>query len=246
MYRGLSVATLIPCCNESNKIGKVVSRVFETNVCDHVLVIDDGSSDASAAIAESYGATVLRHAEPQGVGAALRSGMQALQNEYSVIVILAGNNKDEPQEIVRLLDPIAEGKAVFVQGSRFKKGGKAGGDMPLYRKIATRVHPFLFSVVAGAWVTDSTNGFRAFSSLLLRDPRIRLNQDWLSGYELEPYLYYQAVSLGYPWAEVPVTKIYPSKQEGYTKMRPWIDWWGILKPLFVLRLNSPSGDQKSY
>jgi dolichol-phosphate mannosyltransferase len=240
MYRGLSIAAVIPCYNEAAKIGKVVQRLRATGICDQILVIDDGSQDSSASIAQSCGAAVLKHAHPNGVGAAIRTGITAVGESAAVIVILAGNNKDEPQELPRLLDPIAEGRAVFVQGSRFRKGGKAGGAMPFYRKIATRVHPFLFSVVAGRWVTDSTNGFRAFSSLLLKDPRIRLGQEWLDGYELEPYLYYQTISLGYAWTEVPVTKIYPPKAEGYTKMRPWIDWWGILKPLFVLRLHPPS------
>jgi dolichol-phosphate mannosyltransferase len=71
---------------------------------------------------------------------------------------------------------------------------------------------------------------------LLDDPRIRLDQSWLDEYELEPYLYWKAIRLGYPTAEVPVTKIYPPKSVGYTKMKPIIGWWSMLRPIVFLGL----------
>lgn len=61
-------------------------------------------------------------------------------------------------------------------------------------------------------------------------------QEWLDEYELEPYLYYKVIRLGYKAGEVPVTKIYPPKKLGYTKMRPVVGWWSILRPLFLLGL----------
>jgi dolichol-phosphate mannosyltransferase len=67
------------------------------------------------------------------------------------------------------------------------------------------VHPLLFSVVARRRVTESTNGFRALRTSLLKDPRIALDQSWLDEYELEPYLLFKAIRLGYGFAEVPVT-----------------------------------------
>jgi dolichol-phosphate mannosyltransferase len=109
--------------------------------------------------------------------------------------------------------------------------------MPLYRRIATQfVHPLLFSLITGRRITDSTNGFRAFRAALLRDPRINLQQEWLDKYELEPYLFYNAIRLGYKVREVPCTKIYPPKSLGYTKMKPITGWWSILRPLIFLGL----------
>ena len=171
-----------------------------------------------------------------GVGAALRKGFEYARTRGDVIVVIAGNNKDEPREIPKLLEPIADGNALFVQGSRFLNEGGYGGDMPFYRKIATRVHPLLFSLFTGKRVTESTNGFRAFHVKLLDDRRIALDQPWLDAYELEPYLYYKTITLGYPSCEVPVTKIYPPKKIGYTKMKPITGWWSILRPLILLRL----------
>jgi len=170
-----------------------------------------------------------------GVGAALRAGFRWAQARgFDVIVVCAGNNKDSPEEIPRLLDAIAAG-ADFVQGSRWLAGGVTGG-MPLYRRAATRVHPLLFSLAARRWVTESTNGFRAFRTKLLDDARIDLDQSWLDEYELEPYLLFKAIRLGYATAEVPVTKIYPPKALGYTKMRPITGWWSILRPVVLLGL----------
>jgi dolichol-phosphate mannosyltransferase len=108
--------------------------------------------------------------------------------------------------------------------------------MPFYRKVATRVHPILMSFFTGTIVSDSTNGFRAFRLSIVSDPRINLDQNWLNGYELEPYLLFKAIKLGYKFTEVFVTKIYPPRNLGYTKMKPLVGWWSILKPVFYLGL----------
>jgi len=231
MYRGLSVIAIVPVFNEEAKIGKVVSRM-PREVVDEVLVIDDGSTDDSAEVARSSGAKVISTGATLGVGAALQIGYDyAVSRQYDVTVTVAGNNKDAPEEIPLLLDPIAEDRADFVQGSRFLKRGASFGAMPKYRQIATRLHPLLFSVVARRWVTESTNGFRAVRTCILRDRRLDLSQTWLRQYELEPYLYLRSIQLGYRTVEVPVTKIYPSKQVGQTKMKPIAGWWSILRPL---------------
>ena len=109
--------------------------------------------------------------------------------------------------------------------------------MPWHRVFATKiVHPWIFYLASGRWVTDTTNGFRAVRLSMLKDAAIDLSQPWLRRYELEPYLLYKAVTLDHRVTEVPVTKIYPAKQLGYTKMRPGIDWWSIIKPLVLLPL----------
>jgi dolichol-phosphate mannosyltransferase len=236
MYRGLSVLAMAPVLDEEAKIGEVVRRT-PRDVVDEMLVIDDGCTDRSPEVARSLGATVLPMGATVGVGAALRAGYQyALGKGYDVAVVMAGNNKDAPEEIPLLVDPIADGRADFVQGSRFLKAAANFGPMPLYRQLATRVHPLLFSLAARHRVTESTNGFRALRLSMLKDPRIRLDQRWLDEYELEPYLLFKAIRLGYGVAEVPVTKIYPPRKLGQTKMKPITGWWSILRPLFYLGL----------
>jgi len=234
MYRGLSVIAIVPVFNEEAKIRKVLSRM-PRQLLDEVLVVDDGSTDDSARVARSFGVKVISLGQTLGVGAALQRGYShAVENGYDVAVTVAGNNKDAPEEISVLLDPISDDRADFVQGSRFLKHDAGFGAMPVYRQIATRLHALLFSLVARRWITESTNGFRAVHKRVLADTRINLSQAWLRQYELEPYLYLRSIQLGYRTAEVPVTKIYPPKHMGQTKMKPIAGWWSILRPLIYV------------
>jgi dolichol-phosphate mannosyltransferase len=236
MYRGKKVLVVCPAWNEEAKIGQVVARVPRELV--DLLVIDDGSTDRTAAVACQGGATVLSMGRVAGVGAALRAGIDYAQaHGYDIITFLAGNNKDDPAEIPRLLDPVCDGTADIVMGSRFLAGGGYGGDMPTYRKLATRLHPALLGCFAGKKLTESTNGFRAIRLACLDDPRIRLKQRWLDGYGLEVYILYKMIRCGYRHVEVPCTKIYPPRKIGNTKMRPIIGWWDILQPVFLLGLH---------
>jgi len=236
VYKGLSNVAVAPVLDEEAKIGEVVRRM-PRDVVDEVLVVDDGSTDRSREVAESFGARVLPMNRTVGVGAALRAAYRdCVDRGYDVVITVAGNNKDSPEEIPRLLDPIAAGTADFVQGSRYLGEDRQFGEMPAYRRFATRLHPLLFSLVARRRVTESTNGFRAIRRQVLEDRRILMNQPWLNQYELEPYLYLMAIRLGYRTAEVPVTKTYPPRHLGQTKMPAVTGWWSILRPLVYVGL----------
>ena len=222
--------------NEAKKIGRVLDR-FTPGLVDCLAVVDDASTDETAEVVRSKGAVILSHERRSGAGAAIRTAIRHAQAEgFDVLVILAGNDKDRPPEIDRLIAAINDEGYDFVQGSRYLPGGDFGA-MPAYRQLATRfVHPLLFSLIVGRRFTDTTNGFRAIRLSALDDARIDLDQDWLDKYELEPYLFYKMVTLGYRVKEVPVTKIYPPKELGYTKMKPITGWWSILRPLVLLGL----------
>jgi len=228
--------------NENIKLKNAIERFLKSLIRLQVdyIVVDDASDDGTTEMIQSYsseGVRTIRHDKRRGVGAAIRSAIQyGRERGYTILVIMAGNDKDNPEEIPRLLDPILKEEYDFVQGSRYKGPKGIGGEMPFYRKMATRLHPWLMSLMTGRRLTDTTNGFRAFRLSLFDDKRINIDQDWLNHYELEPYILYKAVTLGYKFTEVPVTKIYPPKKLGYTKMRPLIDWWNILKPMIYLRL----------
>lgn len=223
--------------NEEKKIRSVFGRFKEARGVDQILLLDDASTDATPDVAREMGIAVLSQPKRNGVGAAIRRAIRyAEENHFDILVILAGNDKDRPAEIPALVEPILKDGYDFVQGSRYLPGGNFG-NMPLYRQLSTRfVHPLLFSLISGKRITDSTNGFRAMRVSAFQDRRIAIDQEWLNHYELEPYIFYKFIRLGYKVKEVPVTKIYPPKELGYTKMRPITGWWSILRPLFLLGL----------
>ena len=228
--------------NEGIKIKKVIDN-FLTSPVRHradFLIVDDGSRDDTSDIIISYasrGVKTIKHPWRRGVGAAIRTAIQyALDQGYVTIVIMAGNNKDHPDEIPNLIDPILNEGYDFVQGSRYLEGQRIGGDMPAYRKWATKLHPWLLSFFLKMKLTDSTNGFRAMRLSIFKDKDLNINQPWLDTYELEPYILFKAIKAGYRFKEVGVTKIYPPKKMGYTKMKPIVGWWSILKPVFYLGL----------
>jgi dolichol-phosphate mannosyltransferase len=225
------ILAVIPAFNEEGKIGRVVGKI-PAGVVDAVVVVDDASSDGTAAEAERAGASVLRHESNRGVGAAIRTGIDyARRNAFQFVTVLSGDDQHDPSELPGVLDPLLTGRADFVQGSR-QLGGTV--DINTFRRVTTTLYTGLFRILTGFACTDATNGFRAFATSIFDDGRIDLWQDWLSTYELEPYLLFKAVRTGRRVLEVPVTVIYHAR--GTTKMKPIRDWWRILRPLVYLSL----------
>ena len=239
MINGKRVITILPVLNEEDKIRHIVAKA-PRDLVDEILVVDDCSDDETASEAREGGATVLRNGRRIGCGAAIRVGIDhALAGGYDIIAVMAGNGKDDARDLPLLLKGLENGFD-FVQGSRYLKGG-LWENMPLHRVIGTKTYSLLFSLLNGLWITDATNGFRAYRASLFTDKRINIWQSWLANYEVESYLFSKTIRLGYRVGEVPVSKIYPpSLALGYTKMKPFVDWWRHFRPslLLALRLKS--------
>lgn len=226
--------------NEVTKLEATLKRFPLPNDRGYDLVIgDDGSTDGciKEEFIKKYNLkAVVRNPSNSGLSNIMKRVFQwALENGYDVIATLNGNNKDEPEEVTKLFEKIDEGFD-FVQGARYIPGGRYG-NMPLYRYIATRyIHPILFSLLVGVRVHDTTNGFRVFRILILKDSRINIFQENIQRYELESYMYYKVIKLNYKFTEIPVTRIYPSRRRGFTKIKPVIGWWYMLRPLVGILL----------
>ena len=224
---------IIPSYNEP-RLALVLEK-FDFDVTPHVIVVDDGTSDGSTDVARKYPVTLLRHEQRTGVGAAIRTGLNHLQqNGFDVAVVMAGNNKDDPADIPVLLAALKSG-ADYVQGSRFIDSAKSK-DTPLRRRLLTRLVALAWSARFCRRLTEITNGFRAYRLSLLKNPSIDLSQEWLDRYELEYYLQYKVLALGYHYEEVPVSKRYPTDGMPTSKIKLFKDLWSLLRPIVLLTL----------
>jgi glycosyltransferase involved in cell wall biosynthesis len=167
---------VIPCFNEEATIGSVVLKA--KRYVDEVVVIDDGSTDKTAKIAEYAGATVLRHDKNRGYGAALKSGFEyARENDFDVMTILDGDGQHDADQIQTVMMPVSEGKADICVGSRFLDS--TGNMVPMYRHFGIAVLTKFTNAGSDKEnrVTDGQSGFRAYSrkaiaNIDLKDPQM--------------------------------------------------------------------------
>lgn len=155
------VVAVVPAYNEEGAIGRLVDEIAEYQPDLDVVVLDDCSTDGTAAVAEDHGATVLRLPFNVGIGGAVQTGFRyALEQDYDAAVRLDGDGQHDPSEISKLLGPVERGEANLVIGSRFVD---ANGTYrpPLARRLGIRVFARLVSLLGGQRVTDTTSGFVA-------------------------------------------------------------------------------------
>jgi len=237
-----SIGVVIPVYGESDSICWVLSRFRKGLVNTICLVVDVPLRRTMKKIREAAtqnGITVhiIKNRRRTGIGSSLRQGLRyLLETGHDIAVIMAGNGKDDPAEIDRMVDPLVRGECDYVQGSRYLPGGKRSR-MPFVRVVFNRLFPLIWTLLTRRRCTEVTNGFRCYRLDILRDRRINLDQYWLNGYSLEYYLHYKALALGYTVKEVAVSKTYPfANKGGYSKIQPLKDWWSILSPVLLLLL----------
>ena len=236
IYPGHRVIAMFPYCDEREKLSLLVQKI-RPGLVDKWMPVDDGSTDDGSALLRQHGIEPLTQPTRRGIGAAIKAVVRhARANGYDILVVMAGNNKDDPGEIPRLLEPILEHGVDYVQGSRFLEGGSSP-HLPVFRRIAIQLLSLVFRLYSGQRCTDLTNGFRAYRLGLFDDARVDIEQEWLDDYEYEYYVHWKAYTLGYKVAEVPVTKTYPGvKGVEYSKIKPIIGWWRMLRPFILLAL----------
>ena len=238
------IGVIIPVYGDGDSVCWMLGRFRQNLVNAICLVVDIPLKRAMDKIREAAEQTgiivhIIKNRQRTGVGSSLRQGLAYLfSTEHDIAVIMAGNGKDDPAEISRIIQPVLRGECDYVQGSRYLPGGGSTG-MPLLRIVFNRLYPLIWTMLTGRRCTDVTNGFRCYRLDVLRDHRINLDQGWLNGYSLEYYLHYKMLALGYRTKEVAVTKTYPfGNKGGYSKIQPLKDWWPIISPLILLFLGA--------
>ena len=158
------VSVVIPCLNEEEPIAAVVKDVLAQGA-DEVIVVDNGSTDATAARAREAGARVLT--EPRrGYGRACAAGFAAVRADAAIVCFLDGDGSDVPAFLGDVIGPVARGEADFVMGSRLR-GRREPGSMTPQQLVAGRLAGFLMRVVYGVRFTDMSP-FRAIRVAKLR------------------------------------------------------------------------------
>jgi glycosyltransferase involved in cell wall biosynthesis len=238
--KGSKYCVCIFVINEGKKIRTQLESMREISQNIDVIIADGGSTDGSLDLDFLKGVSVRTLLTKQYAGklsAQMRMAFAyALLEGYEGIIVIDGNNKDDPSAISTFVQMLDEGFD-HVQGSRFIKGGKAI-NTPWERYWAVRlIHAPLISLASGFRYTDTTNGFRAYSRRLLLDPRVAPFRHVFSGYELHYYLAIRSVRLGYKAKELPVTRRYPAKGPTPTKISPIKGNFIVLATLFKACLN---------
>jgi glycosyltransferase involved in cell wall biosynthesis len=207
------LAVVVPAKDEEATIGELLDRVARVRVPGHELrpiVVDDGSADRTAEISRERGAVVVRHPRNRGLGAAVRTGLQAaVEAGTSMVAYLDADLEYCPEDIPRLVEPILTGRADYVLGSRFL-GGVRG--MRLYRRLGNHAFTALLMLLTRRRISDGQTGMRAFS----REAASRA--EIIHDYNYAQVLTLDLLRKGFRMEEVPVS--YRVRKHGAS----FVDW----------------------
>ncbi|MBI4175221.1 glycosyltransferase family 2 protein [Candidatus Berkelbacteria bacterium] len=201
--RSMRLVIVIPSYNEAAVIGNVLTALparLDGIGAIETVVVDDGSRDQTAAVARDKGARVIVHAINRGLGGALGTGLEyARRRAADLVVTLDADGQHDAQEIIKLIQPILDGRADVVIGSRLIN---ARG-MPWYRILGNRFLNLMTFVFFGIWSTDSQSGMRAFNRKAIDTIAIETNR-----MEVSSEIIHQIKRHNLRYAEVPIRAIY--------------------------------------
>jgi glycosyltransferase involved in cell wall biosynthesis len=165
--RRLRTLAIVPAYNEQDSIATVLEEIRTAEPDLHVVVVNDASIDGTAAVAERAGATVLNLPFNLGIGGAMQTGYQyALEHGFELAIQVDGDGQHDPREIGRVLEPILDGRADLVVGTRFVEGGGYRGTR--LRRVGIHFFAAIVSLMVRQRVSDTTSGFRAVNRKTLR------------------------------------------------------------------------------
>ena len=216
----LKILVAMPAYNEAKYIGSVVLQARQ--YADEVLVIDDGSTDQTAQIAELAGAIVIRHGENKGYGVAIQRIMiEAEKRGADTLVLLDADSQHDPNDIPSFLRAISAGNDLVIGCRKIRRGG-----IPLWRRAGQNVLLFLTNTLSRGKLSDTESGFRAFSRKAVS--QLKLKE---SGMAVSAETISVATAKGLKIAEVPIMAIYT--RDGST-LNPIKHGFGVFNRVVVM------------
>ena len=224
-----SIVICIPVYNEEKNIAKLIIDIKK--YADKIIVIDDGSTDYTPYIVKELGVELIQHKKNRGKGAALRTGfLHAMTYSPKVVVTLDGDCQHSPSDIPKIIQPIIDGEADVVIGSRSNNT-----KMPRYRKIGLDGISFLNRLASNSKINDMQSGFRAYSFKSINTLAQERYQDYSAEFEQLEML----IRKGFEIAEVPVEIKYKGLEK--TSKKNFLTHGGelILASLFMIISRRP-------
>ncbi|MGB2897073.1 MAG: glycosyltransferase family 2 protein [Anaerolineales bacterium] len=197
-----NVIVLIPAWNEAIRIRPIL-EVFRDS--QPVLLVDDGSSDDTAAVAREVGVNVVVHPQNMGKGVALSTGFAwALERGYDAVLTLDADGQHDPEEAPKFIEAYERGEGDLIIGRREFR------EMPLIRALGNRISTWMLSRVLGIKIYDNQCGYRLYSSKLLETVDLER-----PGFEFEVEVIVETVAAGLKIGWVPVRTIYGIDKKSY-------------------------------
>ncbi len=191
----MKTAAIIPALNEATTVRSVIQSVRP--FVDIIIVVDDGSSDATASIAEEEGVVLIKHVLNCGLGAALSTGLKTARSlDVDAAVTIDADGQLFAQDIVTVLKPLVENVADVVIGSRFLNNEST---IPPIRRFYNHIGNIVTWALFGVWTTDSQSGIRAFNRTALESIRIRCSR-----MEVSSEFFDEIKKKNIRWKEVPI------------------------------------------
>jgi len=160
----MKITVGIPAYNEEKNIAKIIVKLKKT--VDQIIVCDDGSTDSTSEIAESLGATVVKHAKNSGYGMAIRSiFLKSREINADILVTLDADGQHKIEDINKIIKPVVDGEADISIGSRFLK---KDNNTPGYRKLGVKIITKVTNSSLSEKITDAQSGFRAYNNKVLQ------------------------------------------------------------------------------
>ena len=194
----MKACVIIPTHNESKEIGWLVDKIRLQRF--DVLVVDDGSADATAQVAEAHGAAVIRNERNLGKGASLIKGFgYALEREYDAVITMDGDGQHRPEDIPNFIRCAASARCAMVIGNRMQQTK----NMPLERRITNALMSWLISLIAKQKIPDTQCGFRLIKRDVLKNV-----QFITANIEIESEMIIKAARAGFVIESVPIETVY--------------------------------------